>query len=366
LLPEAYVYGLIDVIFASVGRPTFLLGKVYPHGQWFYFPTAFAIKSTLGFLALVACIPFAGFFRNRDRTRAFLFLLLPAGVYLLISVTSRLNIGYRHVLPALPFAIVVAAAAAESIASRWRAGAVFVSAALLFHAGSSLLAFPNYIPYSNEAWGGPSKTYLYLSDSSVDWGQDLKRVGRYLREENVTDCWLAATVSMVVDPSDYGIRCKPLPVFFDGAMGSSAPKPAPPATVSGNVLISATELSGTYWGPGELNPYHQFREREPDANLGGGVLLYKGQFEIPVLSGEARAPEARKLLSEARIEEATALLQEAIGLAPRSVRLRFLLAAALAKAGRGEEAEQQREQGRKLADELYPDRGLIWTFIMMQ
>jgi Flp pilus assembly protein TadD len=60
------------------------------------------------------------------------------------------------------------------------------------------------------------------------------------------------------------------------------------------------------------------------------------------------------------------LLEEAVRLAPRSVRLRFLLAAALAKAGRNEEAEQQREQGRKLADELYPDRGLIWTFIMMQ
>ncbi len=366
LLPEAYIYGLIDVIFASVGRPTFLLGTVYPQGQWFYFPTAFAIKSTLGFLGLVALTPFAGFFKNRDRTRALLFLLIPAAVYLLISMMSRLNIGYRHVLPVLPFMIVVAAAAAEWVASRGRAAAVFVSAALLLHAGSSLLAFPNYIPYSNEAWGGPSKTYLYLSDSSVDWGQDLKRVGRYLREENVTDCWFAATVAMVVDPSRYGVPCKQLPTFFGGASGPSSREQAPPPTVSGNVLISATELSGTYWGPGELNPYSQFRQLEPDANLGGGVLLYKGQFNMSVPSGEGRVVEARKLLSEERFEEATALLQEAVGLAPRSVRLRFLLAAALAKNGRAEEAEQQRVQGRKLADELYPDRGLIWTFLAMQ
>ena len=366
LLPEAYIYGLVDVIIASVGRPAFLLGKVYPHGQWFYFPTAFAIKSTLGFLALVALIPLAGFFRNCDRTRALLFMLLPAGIYLLISMASRLNIGYRHVLPVLPFLIVVAAAATESVASRWRAGAVFVSAALLFHAGSSLLAFPNYIAYSNEVWGGPYKTYRFLSDSSVDWGQDLKYVGRYLREEDIKDCWLAATVGLVVDPSHYGIPCKPLPTFFGGAMGPASREQAPPRAISGNVLISATELSGVYWGPGEVNPYGQFLKIEPTANLGGGVLLYSGQFDVSVLSGEGRVVEASKLLSQDRVEDAIALLEEAVGLAPRSVRLRFRLATALAKASRNQEAEQQRSQGRKLADELYPDRGLIWTFVVMQ
>jgi hypothetical protein len=293
-------------------------------------------------------------------------MLLPAGIYLLISMASRLNIGYRHVLPVLPFLIVVAAAAAESVASRWRAGAVFVSAALLFHAGSSLLAFPNYIAYSNEVWGGPYKTYRFLSDSSVDWGQDLKYVGRYLREEDIKDCWLAATVGLVVDPSHYGIPCKPLPTFFGGAMGPASREQAPPRAISGNVLISATELSGVYWGPGEVNPYGQFLKIEPTANLGGGVLLYSGQFDVSVLSGEGRVVEASKLLSQDRVEDAIALLEEAVGLAPRSVRLRFRLATALAKASRNEEAEQQRSQGRKLADELYADRGLIWTFVVMQ
>jgi tetratricopeptide (TPR) repeat protein len=149
-------------------------------------------------------------------------------------------------------------------------------------------------------------------------------------------------------------------------MGFASREQAPPRAISGNVLISATELSGVYWGPGELNPYGQFLEIEPTANLGGGVLLYSGQFDVSVLSGEGLVVEASKLLSQDRVEDAVALLEEAVGLAPRSVRLRFRLAAALAKAGRNEEAEQQRSQGRELADELYPDRGLIWTFIVMQ
>ncbi len=39
---------------ATNSRPTYLLGKLYPHGVWFYFPMAFVIKSTLGFLLLLA------------------------------------------------------------------------------------------------------------------------------------------------------------------------------------------------------------------------------------------------------------------------------------------------------------------------
>ena len=95
-------------------------------------------------------------------------------------------------------------------------------------------------------------------------------------------------------------------------------------------------------------------------------MLYSGKFDVSVLSEEGLVVEASKLLGQDRVEDAVALLEEAVGLAPRSVRLRFRLAAALAKAGRNEEAEQQRSHGRKLADELYPDRGLISTFVVMQ
>ena len=53
LLPESYIYGLADVRMISDFYASYLLGKPYPHGVWFYFPVAMAIKSTVAFLALM-------------------------------------------------------------------------------------------------------------------------------------------------------------------------------------------------------------------------------------------------------------------------------------------------------------------------
>jgi hypothetical protein len=52
LLPESYLYGLIDVKLTANYYTSYLLGKVYAHGAWFYFPIAFLIKSTVGVLVL--------------------------------------------------------------------------------------------------------------------------------------------------------------------------------------------------------------------------------------------------------------------------------------------------------------------------
>src|SRR5207245_10162028 len=53
LLPESYIYGLADVRIMSDFYASYLFGKVYPHGVWFYFPAAFAVKSSLSFLILL-------------------------------------------------------------------------------------------------------------------------------------------------------------------------------------------------------------------------------------------------------------------------------------------------------------------------
>ena len=58
LLPEAYLEGLA-FFRATDTRPTYLFGKLYWHGVWFYFPAAMVIKSTLGFLLLLALAPLA-------------------------------------------------------------------------------------------------------------------------------------------------------------------------------------------------------------------------------------------------------------------------------------------------------------------
>src|ERR1700693_3463605 len=48
-----YLRGLFLVLITA-SRPTYILGHAYPHGVWFYFPVLFVLKSTLGFLGLLA------------------------------------------------------------------------------------------------------------------------------------------------------------------------------------------------------------------------------------------------------------------------------------------------------------------------
>src|SRR5260370_14834353 len=171
LLPESYLYGLAAVRLSAEAYTSFVLGRVYPHGVWFYFPIAFAIKSTLAFLILLGTSVFAIATRKLTGAREILFLTVPPVFYLMVAMSSKINIGVRHILPLYIFFAVLIAGAVRSLmrhrlpARRWR----YVVAALpLFHVFSSGRSYPNYMAYSNELWGGPSQTFKYLTDSNVD------------------------------------------------------------------------------------------------------------------------------------------------------------------------------------------------------
>src|SRR5688500_1053388 len=53
VLPESYLYGLADVRLTANSYTSYVLGKIYAHGVWFYFPIAFLIKSTIAFMAFL-------------------------------------------------------------------------------------------------------------------------------------------------------------------------------------------------------------------------------------------------------------------------------------------------------------------------
>jgi hypothetical protein len=195
---------------------------------------------------------------------------------------SDMNIGIRHVLPIYPFLYLIGASALSLAIGwdrRWLAG---VGALLLFQMVTSLRAFPGYIGYANEAWGGSKNVHLYLSDSNSDWGQQLKTAAQYLKTKNVTDCWMAYTASGVVDERYYGVTCRPLPTMVNLWW---LPVPLDvPKQIDGTVLISDDELEGIDLPFGQANPYADFRARTPVAVLDGGLLVYEGRFDVPLAS----------------------------------------------------------------------------------
>ena len=349
LLPESYLYGWADILQIPGQRVTFLLGRLYLGRRWFLFPGLILVKSTISLLVLLALVPLAGVWR---RSREVMFLAIPAVSFLLIAIVSGMNAEARYILPIYPFCIVLAGAAAWRIAPRSRGWAIGVAALVVFASVSSLHTFPNYLAYSNEAFGGPSHSYRQISNSNGDWGQGLKWVKRYLDANRVSDCWFDYNIPFV-DPKYYGIGCKPLTsswVKFGLARVTPVPK-----MISGIVLVSASELDGHLWGPDVLNPYDQFSHLRPDAIPGNVVLVFHGSFDVPLASAYSHLGAAGVLTREKKMTEAVAEAEEAARLAPDSAQIQAGLGRTLMAAGRTEEAKQANATALRLAQTVHPE-----------
>jgi hypothetical protein len=349
LFPEAYLYGWVDILRIPDSRTTFILGRVLPSGSWFFFPAVFLIKSTLTLLSFLLLVPFA---RIRGCRREILFLTIPVVFFLLVSILSMLNLGVRHILPIYPFCVILGAAAASSFATRSGIAKVAVVALLIFAAISSLRCFPDYLAYSNEIAGGPSHTYRLVTDSNADWGQGLKWTKTYLDQHSTSNCWFSY-YNPAVNPAYYGIHCKPLLSGMNREFGIATPPI--PSTITGTVLISATEAVGFKWGPDTLNPYQLFLDRKPDAIIGNSTLVYYGTFDVPLLAAQTNAVAAMNLLSQHRLPEAIALAQAAAQQAPDSADVNAVLGQALLTSSRIGEGQQAIATALHLAQTIHPE-----------
>ena len=293
LLPKSYVYGMADIaIDNSVGRTAYVFGRLYTTGQWFYFPAAILVKVTLGFLLLLLlAIPAAGYLW-RWKKRETLFLLIPAVFFLAVSMTSKLNFGIRHILPIFPLLIVLAAGAACYLAQGNRVWLYAVVLIATFHCASSLRAFPYYLSYSNEAFGGPLQTYRYLLDTNSDWAQGLIDDRDYLARNRITDCWIDYYGPL--DPDYYGVPCKVL-AFYPSKRAGALPLP-----FKGTLIVSVSDFMGYAWGPPEIDPFGPLHHVPPVARLGGHSLVFQGHFDLPVASAETHSAMAQLLAGRGR------------------------------------------------------------------
>ncbi len=255
-------------------------------------------------------------------------------------------------MPIYIFLDVFLAAAACALIERNRRWLFPIAALLLFQAISVVHAYPAYVSYANEAFGGPAKVHLYLSDSSSDWGQQMKSVDTYLNQHQVKQCWFAYFGQGVTDFSYYGIPCKPLitadSLFIDG------PHDVPPA-IDGPVLLSAGVLSGFEFGPGALNPYEQFKQLAPDAVIDNGVFLYNGHFDIPLAAALSHMQKSQLLLQSHQPQEALAEARQAEALAPDSSAVNQQLGEALDANGLSTKALPYYQVALKLAQTIQPD-----------
>jgi 4-amino-4-deoxy-L-arabinose transferase-like glycosyltransferase len=167
--------------------PEYLLGQVSLTGWWYYFPVAFLVKTpTALLLLLVLSIVCAirSMAKMPDQLRAACAFLIPPAFYFLVSMSSTINIGIRHILPIYPFLFVwVGAVLMAKALPRWCRATTVVLACLLVV--ESLNAFPNYLSFFNLFCGGSNQGHRYLLDSNLDWSQDIKKLKTYVTSRGI-------------------------------------------------------------------------------------------------------------------------------------------------------------------------------------
>ena len=274
LVPTYYLFGVYNIeLHNHFGHATSLLGQYNDRGWWYYFPVAFALKTTIPFLLLVIVGLGWSAWRSVRRDWRFLWIVVPVGIYLAISLTSHINIGIRHFLPVYPFLFIAGGALLAQLLKARRTVGIAVLVVLFGCMGfEAVRTFPNYTPYMNQLASSHPHWY-YLSDSNVEWGDDVNALADYLKARGETKVTAALSAGWST-LGRYGVD------YLD--MVSLPPDKTPETRY---VAIGASFLNGSLI-PGDENAigrryfertnlFARYRNRKPEAVFGGSIYLFR-------------------------------------------------------------------------------------------
>jgi 4-amino-4-deoxy-L-arabinose transferase-like glycosyltransferase len=162
-------------------KPQFLLGEFSRRGWWYYYPVALALKTTIPALLLIA-----GSFVFFRKSFPVIALLAFVALFLLVAARGELALGIRYVLPIYPF-LYAASAIQWSDARVARRLLILPALLLTWHIAENAIAYPGYLSYFNQSIGSHRNADRFLVDSNLDWGQDLRRLGLWCRENGVKE-----------------------------------------------------------------------------------------------------------------------------------------------------------------------------------
>jgi hypothetical protein len=175
------------------------------------------------------------------------------------------DVGIRHVFPVYPFLFILLGVAAARVWEK-RRGRLVVCLLGVGLIAETAAAYPNYIAFFNFASGGSRGGLRLLSESNLDWGQDLPALARWQAQHPDRPIYLMYWGS--ADPRYYGIRYVSLPESTAPA-DLIAPGPGRPV-----IALSAVVLTNPFVQEQEKGLFDAIEAREPIAVLGGSLYLY--------------------------------------------------------------------------------------------
>lgn len=249
-LPEAYLYGFAHVLFYSGQRHAFLVGNYSIEGWWYFFPFTVLVKTPFPVFILlgVVLLLFAMRYLSKDKSHDFsqfverIYSLSPLIITLLVywcfSITSNLNIGHRHILITYPIVFILCGAVIRVFSQKGFFLKAVTMLSCLWMLIESARAFPHYLTYFNQSIGNRDSAYRYLVDSSLDWGQELPGIQKWI-EGKAQGQPVYLSYFGRSSPQAYGVDARVISLRIDyfGALNIPPLKP-------GYYLYSATSLQG--------------------------------------------------------------------------------------------------------------------------
>ena len=279
ILPTDFLIGIYwQLHHSNEGHPAGLLGMYSQRGWWYYFPVAFALKTTIPFLLLsLASLGWAIYRVGFRRDWKLLFLLVPFLLYTVFVMMSPIDIGVRYYLPAFTFLFISSGALLDSLLRKKlsrRTHLLLASSVLLLlvWAGvEAIRAYPNYMPYMNQ-FASARPHWWYLSDSNVEWGDDAKELAEYLRARGETRT-RALLLGGYVTLGFYGVE-------YVDALSPVEPSPPRYLALGASFLNGSTvpghEIDGRPVSEAErVNTFAEFRRRAPEAIIGDSIYVYR-------------------------------------------------------------------------------------------
>lgn len=312
-----YILGVAMVLNrVDGGNTTYFLGEVSNQSFRWYFPLSYLIKTPLAELILLVIVLVGLGLRTLSHIKqnniskllslqyywlgikkyttehfvemAFLLFII---FYSYLSITGNLNLGIRHLFPILPLIMILVAKGVVSLISRIKnqeykfSAKLILGILLVWYAGANFWIFPSYVAYFNELIGGPGEADQYVSDSSLDWGQDLKRLHAYVNthpeiKKIAVDyfgggytryyfCDRKYDISGAVIPNVGGYDCDKSPFIEWHAEYGRPP--------TDYIAVSETFLTNDlFWSKqrGDTG-YEWLRAKEPIAKIGYSIYVYK-------------------------------------------------------------------------------------------
>jgi hypothetical protein len=271
-LPEGFLYGFDYVLATTKTRAAFLNGEYSPTGWRSFFAWTFLLKTTFPvLLGTILVIGYAarGALRARfgpeigRRLYPWTPLLALLLVYGASSITSQLNIGHRHILPLYPPLFIALGLLGSVGVARSLRQVVPLVVLLGWQAWDAVRIAPHHLAYFNAIAGGPANGWRHLVDSSLDWGQDLPALQRWLKA-NAGSAPVYLSYFGTGQPEYYGLSARRL--TFVNNFGFEHPYVG---LEPGVYAISATILQQVYspvqppWTPEREREYQELRQLEP-------------------------------------------------------------------------------------------------------